>query len=295
MINISKIFYKLGKKIEYNSVIEKKLKLKKNSIYKLTGINKRFISDRNETSEKLALSVCKNLKNKDLLKITHIMSVTNTPSIKFPGISNFVSSSLGLKNVHCINLNLGCTGYVDALIMAYDIINFNKNSKILIITADTYTKYISIKNRSIRPLFSDGATASLVEYNKNGFKSIIRKTKNIIKTQEDLIFKDNIISMNGPAVVSLALNHVIPDLKKYSKNVDAIFLHQAGKIVSNLIKDKIGKDYFIPTNYEKYGNLVSSSIPVLLKENFSEFKKNKRILFCGFGVGLSMTLFKLTK
>ncbi len=140
MINITKIYYKLGKKIEYNSIIEKKLKLKKNSIYKLTGINKRFVSKKNETSEKLALEVSKNIKNKELLKITHIISVTNTPSIKFPGISNYVSSILNLKNVHCINLNLGCTGYVDALILAYDIINFNKKTKILIITADTYSK-----------------------------------------------------------------------------------------------------------------------------------------------------------
>ena len=295
MISITKIYYKLGKKIEYNSIIEKKLKLKKNSIYKLTGINKRFVSKKNETSEKLALEVSKNIKNKELLKITHIISVTNTPSIKFPGISNYVSSGLNLKNVHCINLNLGCTGYVDALILAYDIINFNKKSKILIITADTYSKYISIKNRSIKPLFSDGASATLIEYKKNGFKSITRITKNISKTQEDLIFKNNEIIMNGPAVISLAINHVTPEIKKYSKNVDCIFLHQAGKIVLSLIKESVGKDYFIPTNYEKYGNLVSTSIPVLLKENFSKLKKKSKILFCGFGVGLSMSLFKLEK
>ena len=250
---------------------------------------------KNETSEKLALEVSKNIKNKELLKITHIISVTNTPSIKFPGISNYVSSVLNLKNVHCINLNLGCTGYVDALILAYDIINFNKKTKILIITADTYSKYIPIQNRSIKPLFSDGASATLVEYKKNGFKSITRITKNISETQEDLIFKNNEITMNGPAVISLAINHVIPEIKKHSKNVDGIFLHQAGKIVLNLIKESVGKNYFIPTNYEKYGNLVSTSIPVLLKENFSKLKKKSKILFCGFGVGLSMSLFKLEK
>ena len=55
MISITKIYYKLGKKIEYNSIIEKKLKLKKNSIYKLTGINKRFVSKKNETSEKISV------------------------------------------------------------------------------------------------------------------------------------------------------------------------------------------------------------------------------------------------
>jgi 3-oxoacyl-[acyl-carrier-protein] synthase-3 len=295
MINISKIYYKLGGKIEKNSIIEKGFRLKKNSICRLTGINKRFISTKNETSEKLALEVCKNLKTKEISKISHIISVTNTPSIQFPGISNYVSNSLNLNNVHCINLNSGCTGYVDALILAYDIINFNKKSKILIVTTDTYSKYINKNNKSIRPLFSDGSSASIIYYDKNGFKSTYRRTSTISNSQKDLIFEKKNIHMNGPAIVSLITTYVIPELKEHSRNVDGIYMHQAGKIALNLIKENLYKDYFVPTNFEKYGNLVSTSIPVLLKENLKKFNKSKKILICGFGVGLSMSLLKLEK
>jgi 3-oxoacyl-[acyl-carrier-protein] synthase-3 len=295
MINISRIYYKLGGKIEQNSIIEKEFRLKKDSICRLTGINKRFISTKNETSEKLALEVCKSLKTKEISKISHIISVTNTPSIQFPGISNYVCNSLNLNNVHCINLNSGCTGYVDALILAYDIINFNKKSKILIVTADTYSKYINKNNKSIRPLFSDGSSASIIHYAKNGFKSTYRRTNNVSNSQKDLIFEKKNISMNGPAIVSLITTYVIPELKKNSRNVDGIYLHQAGKIAINLIKANLYKGYFVPTNFEKYGNLVSTSIPVLLKENLKKFKESKKILICGFGVGLSMSLLKLEK
>ena len=62
-----------------------------------------------------------------------------------------------------------------------------------------------------------------------------RKNLNISNTQGDLIFEKDEINMNGPAVVSLALKHVIPKIKKYSKDIDGLFLHQPGKIVMNLI------------------------------------------------------------
>ena len=295
MIDISKIRFVLGKKIQPNRQLEKELILKKNSIKKLTGINKRYLASKNENSESLALKVCKKLKPSDISRITHIISVTNTPSIKFPGISNYLSSNLNIENVFCINLNSGCTGYVDAIILSYNIINNDKKSKVLIVTADTYSKFINKNDRSIRPLFSDGASATIIKYKKNGFKLLARRNLNIINTQKDLIFKRKEIKMNGPAVVSLALNNVIPELKKYLKNIDGLYLHQAGRIVINLIKSKINKKIFIPSNYEKYGNLVSTSIPVLISENMNKLNKNKKIVLCGFGVCLSVSIIKLRR
>ncbi len=295
MISITDIHFKLGKKKESNFFIEKEFNIKKNSIFKLTGIKNRFLSSKSETTEKLALDVLKKLSKKDLLDVSHIIGVTNTPSVKFPGIANFVSNAINLENVHCINLNSGCTGYVDALILASDIIHNNKKSKVLIITSDTYTKYIHKKNRNIRPLFSDGSSASIVKFDKKGYKITQKKTKNISGTQQDLMFKGNEIEMNGPAVVAFAIKHVIPEIKKITKNVDNIFVHQAGKLVINLLKSNLSNKFIIPENYAKYGNLVSTSIPVLLKENYPKLKKSKKIIICGFGVGLSMTLIRLEK
>lgn len=295
MIEIENISYLLSSKIQTNAKLEKEYKLKKNSIEKLTGIKKRYISLKEETSESLVAKLCKKITSKQRKNLTHIISVTNTPSIKFPGLSNFASSNLKIENVFCINLNSGCTGYVDAVSIAYDIIYKNKWAKILIITADTYSKFINKKNRSIKPLFSDGASASIIKYNKKGFKFILSKNLNLIDTQKDLIFEKDEISMNGPAVVTMALKHVVPCLQKYSSDVEGIYMHQAGKIVLDLVKSKLKDKLFIPTNYEKYGNLVSSSIPILLFENFDKFKKSKRIILCGFGVGLSVSILKLIR
>lgn len=290
MIEISEISLALGSIIEKNSKLEKKFGLKKSTIYNLTGIKKRTISNNRETAESLAIRACKNLNKSNIKKITHIISVSNTPTIRFPGISNYLSSKLDLTNVHCLNFNQGCTGFVDALMISYEIIKNDNKAKILLVTSDTYSKFISKNNKALKCLFSDGSAATLIKYKKNGLKLKKKFFKNILNTENDLNFKENEISMNGPAVVSFAIKDVIPEIINLSKNINCIFSHQAGKIVMNEIKKKIDPKVFFPVNFSNYGNLVSTSIPVLIKQNMKRFKTEKKILICGFGVGLSTSM-----
>ena len=103
--------------------------------------------------------------------------------------------------------------------------------------------------------------------------------------------------MNGPEVLSFAIRIVSKTINNLlnKKNKTLIFAHQAGKIVFRNIKSKIKTDDYLPSNYEKNGNLVSTSIPSLIKENFRLLKKNKNILISGFGVGLSHSHILLKK
>lgn len=290
MIEINEINISLGSIIEKNSILEKKYNLKKGSIYNLTGIKKRTISNKKETAESLAISACRFFKKSKLSNITHIISVTNTPSIRFPGISNYLSSKLNLLNAHCLNLNQGCTGFIDALEISYQLIKNNNKAEILLVTSDTYSKFINKNNKALRCLFSDGAAATLIKYKKNGLKLKKKVFKNIVNTENDLSLIENEIKMNGPAVVSFAIRDVIPEILNLSKNVNCIFSHQAGKIVMNQIQKKINPKIFFPLNFNNHGNLVSTSIPLLLKQNMKKFKKEKKMLLCGFGVGLSASI-----
>ena len=290
MIEIKEINIALGSIVEKNIPIEKKFNLKKGTIFNLTGIRQRLISKNHETTEYLAIKACKKFNKSKLKNITHIISVTNTPSKRFPGISNYISTLLNLTNVHCLNLNLGCTGFVDALEISYELIKNDKKNKILIVTADTYSKFINKNDKAVRCLFSDGAASTLVSYKKNGLKLKKKVFKNIVNTADELSFKENEIQMNGPAVVSFTIKDVIPEIVNLSKNVNCIFSHQAGKVVMSQIQKKVNKKIFLPMNYSDHGNLVSTSIPLLLKQNITRFKKEKKILICGFGVGLSVSI-----
>ena len=69
MIQIANIYFKLGNKKEGNSLIEKNFGIRKNSLKKLTGIGTRFISDTKQTTENIALDVCKKMKKNEKKKL----------------------------------------------------------------------------------------------------------------------------------------------------------------------------------------------------------------------------------
>lgn len=301
-INIEKIKIYVPQKKEKNLLLDKKFK-KQNGFYqKVTGIIERRVSNKIETTEYMAIkAVNKLIKRK--IKISHIISVTNTPSILFPSLAHHVFSFFSKflpKNVHCVGLNAGCSGYVDALILASELLSKTKG-KILIVTSDNYTKYISKSDKSILPLFGDGATASIVS-NSNGLIISSKYSETVPKTINDLCFtkieNNYLIKMNGPEVLLFTIKNVIPKLKNIIKKnkTNLLFLHQPNKIVLDRIEKSLNKkNYILPRNYEKIGNTVSSSIPILISQNWKLFKKFRNILIAGFGVGLTHSYILLKK
>lgn len=280
----------LGKIKEKNFNLEKRYKWPKDQILKKIGVRQRHISSANQNTTVLAKAAVKKiLKKNNLSKVKYIISVTNTPSRVFPSLAHEVASLINKsKNFMCIGINAGCTGYVDALYLADKLIK--KNQDVIIITSDTYSKYIDINDRSIRPIFSDGASCTHLQYKK---KNSWKIQKEFFETEKDTLnhleLKKQTINMNGPEVLSFAIRKVSKTIKKFlnKKNNTVIFAHQAGKIVFKNIISEIKKGTYLPTNYEKNGNLVSTSIPFLIKDNFKLLKTNKNILISGFGVGLS--------
>ena len=99
--------------------------------------------------------------------------------------------------------------------------------------------------------------------------------------------------MNGPKIFEFTIK-TIPQLiqKILVKNnlqiddVDAFVFHQANKFMLEHLRKKINipKEKFI-YSMENTGNTVSSTIPIVLKSIIN--KNYKKILICGFGVGLS--------
>ena len=94
--------------------------------------------------------------------------------------------------------------------------------------------------------------------------------------------------MNGPKVLQFAMGNVSKDLNKIidEDKEYTLFPHQAGKLVLEVLRKKLTPNVKILNNFEANGNLVSASIPNLLREQMDLIKKDN-IVFSGFGVGLS--------
>ena len=295
-MKIEKVEYALG-----SNIFDLKKYLGKNykRVLETTGIKKTYHASRKEDIINLALKASKKvLKNER--NIDAIILISQTPKYNIPPNSFIIQNSLGIKKSSLVlDINHGCSGYIYGLKIASCLMQTKNIKKILLITTDNYSRYL--KKLNVKVLFSDCATASLLVKSKNkpkfkffsdgkNYRSLAQETSNYNKSIDQ-----NSIVMDGKKVYNFSVNEVpkifksfIKENKLNIKDFDFILLHQASKIVNENIKNKISHNMkFFLDNYDKFGNTVSSSIPLLICKNFKKLK-NKKVLLCGFGVGLSI-------
>ena len=140
------------------------------------------------------------------------------------------------KKVNCLGLNAGCTGFVDALEIVDSYFQTNLSNKALIINSDTYSKFLNDK-RSTRTLFSDGATATIVEKAEDGLKNIKNTFTSLQNSQKAYIkFQMTLMESIWTAKsMQFAIGTVLKDiLEIIKKNVLFFFPHQASKLVLDI-------------------------------------------------------------
>ncbi|MBI4645683.1 MAG: ketoacyl-ACP synthase III [Bacteroidia bacterium] len=289
-----------------------------------TGIFQRYIATKNETAFDLAVKACKKLFSKfDKDAIDTIIFCTQSPDYIMPPNAYLIHKHFNLnKNVIAFDINQACSGYIYGLMLARSMILSKTSSTVLLITGDTYSKYIHPKDRSTRVIFGDGAAVSLIEKieDDKGIIDLIisssgkefenfyipagacRIPQCITSTDEiyngnNNIRTSNTIYMDGMGVLSFFKYSVPKQIRELLKksaltvnDIDLFVLHQASKIaldtIRTILKIDKSKMYY---NLANIGNLVSASIPVALKMAIEEgkIKNNSLILISGFGVGLS--------
>ena len=276
-------------------------------IIQATGIKKRYLSSDKEDVVSLSIKSAKKILDKKLKnRISFLLFVSQTSPYKFPSISCILQNKLNLpKDIYAVDINMGCSGFIYALKLAKSLEKLNNKKKYgLIICSDTYTKYIKKNNKSCEPIFSDASTTTLVKISKkNQFQEFDFGVDG--SGYESLILKENSnnMFMDGPKVAIFTIKEIPQFIKKFllknklsEKDIKYITLHQASKYVCDKIKKKLGfnNNRFLE-NYDKYGNTVSSTIPLLLKDCIDKkrLKKNNIIIACGFGVGLSWGIVKI--
>ncbi len=314
-IKISKISYHLPEKIQTNHELNE---LNPNwdigSVEIKTGIYQRHIAEENITSLDLGYEASLKLFRDYKIapkEINALFFVSQSGDYALPPSSCILQEKLFLnKNLLALDINLGCSGFVNTLALAASTIKSGSVENCLIICAETYSKYISNKDRTNKLIFSDGAAACLVEKDPRnesaigafcfgcdgkGAKELIVKGSG---ARGSLDLDEQKLYMNGPAILLFTLSQV-PDLLKRTliKNkldlddIDLFIFHQASKMVIDLLSEKIG----IPSakmysNLRNIGNTVSCTIPIALKDAELEgkLKRNNKILIIGFGVGYSL-------
>lgn len=307
-ISIDEISYQLGsKKEKISDLISDNPDWDSEKILGSTGVEERYVSSEEESAMLLGILAAKKIDKKSLENVDLCIFASQSPEYALPTTACIIQERLKLdKNCAAFDINLGCSAFPYALSVVSSMLENHICSKALIICSDTYTKYIKKDNRTCRPLFSDGAAAVIVTRSSDskigpfllgtdgsGAENLIvrNSASNIEKDVEKTLY------MNGSEVLLFTMSNVPKGIETLLENaklniddIDMFFLHQASKVVMENIKRKLKiSDEKFPTNYQKYGNTVSATIPILMAQEAKNgnLKRGMTILLFGFGVGYS--------
>lgn len=286
------------------------------------GINKRHIVGENETSADLALKAAEKLFQEhpeiNRESVDFILFCTQSPDHFLPTSACILQNKLGLPtSCGALDFNLGCSGYVYGLSLAKGLILGGIAKNVLLLTGETYSKFMHPKDKGNRTIFGDAGSATLIS--SEGFAKIGnfslgtdgRGAENLMVKSggmryreqiNDLQFEENgnpqssdYLYMNGSEIFNFTIDAVPPLIEdtlvknKISRNdVDGYVFHQANKFMINFLRKKIKiepEKFF--TYMSEVGNTVSNTIPIVLTEKLKENCLKGNIILAGFGVGYS--------
>jgi len=287
------------------------------------GIYKRHIAADDEFASDMAVAAANKLFDEHNInpgEIDFILYCTQSPDYFLPSASCIIQDRLNIPvKSGALDFNLGCSGYVYGLALAKGLIAGGIAENVLLITSETYSKFIHENDKGNRTIFGDAAAATLISTSgfakieefvlgtdgkgaenlivKHGAIRFPKRNAEIITDEFGNEFSAENLYMNGPEIFSFTSKE-IPELvaKTLAKNailksdVEQYIFHQANQYILEHLRKKlaIASDQFFIYMAE-VGNTVSSSIPIALYEAMKEKKnsREKKWLLAGFGVGYS--------
>lgn len=319
---IQAISYYLPEKVLTSEAIAQKFpEWTAEKIASKVGISERHISADDETASDMAVRAAEKLfaeNNIDKSKIDFVLLCTQSPDYFLPSSSCIIQHRLGLPtSCGAFDFNLGCSGYEYGLAVAKGFIAGGIAKNVLLLTAETYTKYIHPEDKGNQTIFGDAATATLVSTDgfaeigefelgtdgsgadtlmvKSGASRNPQKLNTVGEDEAGNPIWPNNLYMNGGAIfnftsdaVPIMVENLLKKEQLSEEDIDLWVFHQANKYMINYLRKMmmIDKDKFY-IFMEKVGNTVSNTIPIALCEAQKEGRLKGNVLLAGFGVGLS--------
>tara|TARA_Y100001934_G_scaffold275909_1_gene371349 strand:- start:2963 stop:3976 length:1014 start_codon:yes stop_codon:yes gene_type:complete len=290
-----------------------------------TGVFQRHIAAEDETALDLGELACRQLAttNPGLIEsVDGLIFCTETPDYPIPSNAALLHDRLALpQDIIALDINMGCSGFIHSLDVARNFILSGNAQRFLLVTGDTYSRFISPGDRATRVLFGDGAAATIIGssvpgtgivdtvFGANGkhFRRFYvpaggmrqptdASTKEQVRDQSGNVRNAEQITMQGFQVLTF-FNSAVPQAVRglLAKNgltvedVDLFIFHQASSVALSSITKSLGlSSDRVLNRMANTGNLVSSSIPAAYKMASDEglIESGQRIVLCGFGVGL---------
>lgn len=297
-------------------------------IHEIVGVDERHVAASDECASDLAVAAATKLfasGRASPADIDYVIHCTQAPDYFLPTTACVIQNRLGLPR-HCgaVDINLGCSGYVYGLGLAKGLIESEQANRVLFLTADTYSKYLNPRDKSVRSVLADGAAATLLTSDASATGGWLagpfvygtdgRGASNLIvpaggmrqaydpnaPVQIDDSGNErtaNNVYMNGAEIFAFTLREVPAVISRVLSakglsvdDVDLFVPHQANAFILAHLQRKlrIPPERFV-IDMADCGNTGSSTIAIALRRAMARgaIRAGMRVMLVGFGVGYS--------
>ncbi|MGB2086493.1 MAG: beta-ketoacyl-ACP synthase III [Flavobacteriaceae bacterium] len=298
-----------------NQDLEGMVETKDEWIRARTGIiERRIAKNPAHSTGYLATQAAKNLLSKNNinpLTIDLILVATVTPDVHVSSTAPYVASQIGADNAFAFDLQAACSGFLYGMSTAAAFIASNQYQRVLLIGADKMSSIIDYTDRTTCIIFGDGAGAALFEPSSNsfGFEGSLHGSDGVGREYLSIAEGGSLhpisattysqgghyVRQEGKTVFKYAVKHMAEAseaiIKKFGlthHDINYVLPHQANQRIIDATTSRIGiNKKKVLVNIHKYGNTTAATLPLLLSDFESQFKKGDKLVFTAFGGGFT--------
>jgi len=303
-------------KVLTNFDLEKMVDTSDEWIYTRTGIRERRIVEDNVATSDLGAEAARRaladagIEPKD---VTLLICATITPDYFFPSTACMIQTKIGAPNTGGFDLSAACAGFVYGVILGARLVEADPTQTVLVVGAETLTKFTDWKDRSSCILFGDGAGAAVLractdgrgilasEYGIDGSGGDFMKLPaggSVLPASERTVRERlHYMKIQGRetfrfAVVKMAelVESAVRDSGLTLDDIKLIVPHQVNRRILQAAANRlqIGLDK-IYCNIDRYGNTSAASAAIALDEaaRCGVIVRGDYVVLVAFGGGLS--------
>lgn len=298
-----------------NKVLETMVDTNDEWITSRTGIKeRRILKEEGKATSDMAVHAVNELLRKRGIsaeEIDMLICCSVTPDLIFPATANIICDKVGAKNAFSYDLAAACSGFLFGLTTASKFVESGSHKKVIVVGADKMSSIIDYTDRATCIIFGDGAGAVLLEPTQeevglmdaalytdgSGRTYLHQKAGGSLKppTMETIAAKEHYVYQEGQAVFKFAVVNmaeaaatILERNNLTGEDVNYLLAHQANKRIIDATARRMNlNDEKVLMNIERYGNTTNGTLPLLMWDFESKFKKGDTLVFAAFGGGFT--------
>jgi len=302
----------LPDKVLTNADLERMVETSDEWIRTRTGIERRHIAAEGETTADLAEKASRRALEAagvEASELDMIIVGTTTPDLIFPNVGTLIQDRLGANGCAAVSCEAACAGFLYALSIAEKFIRVGEAERILVVGAETLSRFTDWNDRSTCVLFGDGAGAVVLGpseetgilkthlYADGRYRDLLYFPSGVSKGFDNVKSGKDFVKMRGNEVFRVAVRAFIDSAEKIlaatdmsADDIDWFVPHQANLRIIEAVAKRVGLPMErVIVTIQDQGNTSAASVPLALDAAVRDgrIQRGQTLLCEAFGGGFT--------